>query len=435
MPRSAAKSADKRTPKQSIQVNTPPLTPPPAQSQLTDTLSKKDADETVAEGMEELKSKAMEGCLPPLTPAQSKLMDMLSKEHTDETVDTIMEELMSKVMEGCLKVDIERQLVPFTASWAKSYLTNILERQMCPDGGEESEESLRTEDSEPLPATLDAWVQGCVPIEADIDQIPAQTEPKVNQVCNVMAQTNILLKQSKKETTPRKAVINKVLSPRPPPKIDLKKKQQVHLTPKPVAGKLLPPLPYSAGGKEMGKEREDRTHSVCNYSTESLYQHNNKQPTTKLDPSSLPRHCIFPQYELIDDNHKKPNSNKTSGLSKHEPRYVKQQSEQLNRSKDQPAKGRNEADVWLKKLPPQGKERMVSSGPLRLDTMVLAKGVSLVDRQAVEISPLRCNPPTLSTKLRPIQSVAAVPMFSVDQFTTGQPPRVIPLLKSKNLDN
>ncbi|KAK5932659.1 hypothetical protein CgunFtcFv8_004343 [Champsocephalus gunnari] len=401
MPRSAAKSADKRTPKQSIQVNTPPITPPPAQSQLTDTLSKKDADETVAEGMEELKSKAMEGCLPPLTPAQSKLMDMLSKEHTDETVDTIMEELMSKVMEGCLKVDIERQLVPFTASWAKSYLTNILERQMCPDGGEESEESLRTEDSEPLPATLDAWVQGCVPIEADIDQIPAQTEPKVNQVCNVMAQTNILLKQSKKETTPRKPVINKVLSPRPPPKMDLKKKQQVHLTPKPVAGKLLPPLPYSAGKKESG----------------------------------LPRHCIFPQYEIIDDNHKKPNSKKTSGLSKHEPRYVKQRSEQLNRSKDQPAKGRNEADVWLKKLPPQGKERMVSSGPLRLDTMVLVKGVSLVDPQAVEISPLRCNPPTLSTKLRPIQSVAAVPMFSVDQFTTGQPPRVIPLLKSKNLDN
>ncbi|XP_063752530.1 LOW QUALITY PROTEIN: uncharacterized protein C2orf81 homolog [Eleginops maclovinus] len=410
-----------------------------------DMLSKEDADETV----EELKSKVMEGCLPPPTPAQSQLMEMLSKEHADETVAESMVELMSKVMEGCLKVDIERQLVPFTASWAKSYLTQILESQiLCPDDGEEPEESVRTEDSEPIPATLDAWVQGCVPVEADIDQIPVQTEPRVNQVCNVVAQTNTSPKLSEKETTPRKPVSNKcyeVLSPHPPPTIDLKKKQQVNLISKPVPAKILPPLPYSAEKKEVSKERKDWTHSICNYSTESLYQHNNKKPVTKLDQISLPRHCIIPKYEIIDDNDTKPNGKKTSGLSKLEPRYVKQQSEctktvprQLNSSKDQPAKGRNEAaEVWLKKLPPpiQGKERMVSSRPLRLDTMVLAKGVFLVDPQAAGGNHPRCNPPTYSTKLRPIQSVAATPMFSVDQFTTGQPARVIPLLKSKSPDN
>ncbi|XP_042342497.1 uncharacterized protein LOC121943135 isoform X1 [Plectropomus leopardus] len=387
---------------------------------------------------------------------QAQWTDMLIQEDADEAVGEIMEDLLSMVMEGCFKVYIERQIAPFSASWAKSYLTQTIEQQiLCPDEGEATDEISKTEDSEPLPAISDPWVQGCVPVvnapprphsisRQQGADVPVKTEPQVNQQCHVIAQRNSSPKQSEKGTSPRRPVSYQCFQvPSPPrlPKTDLKKKRRVNVHFKPVPSKLLPPQPCSEE-KNNEVEGKDRTHSVYNHKAGSSYQRENYQGLPKLDHSCLPRHCIFPQYDIVDNNYAKPNSKKPSGLSKLD-KFNKQQAEwtvtslkQLTSSKDQPVKfqGRNEADVWLKKLssPRHSKERIVSSGPLRLDTMELAKGVSLLDPQAVEMSPLKCNPLTKSINLKQIQSDAAVPLFSVDQVTAGPPPQVTPFFQSKS---
>nr|XP_019949149.1 PREDICTED: uncharacterized protein LOC109633594 [Paralichthys olivaceus] len=349
---------------------------------------------------------------------QSQWMNMLIQEEDDEIVGEIMDELLSKVMDGCLKVYVERQLVPFTASWAKNYLTQILEQQiMCPDEGEGPEVASKTEDSEPMPAVCDAWAQGCMPVviatpqlshptsaqqEADVVQVPAQTGPGVDQQCDVMAQTNSSPKQPDRETSPRRPVNNKqckVLIPLPPPKIDVKKKQQLNFPPKPVPSKL-PPIPScSAVKKDVEIEVKSGVYSIYNNMVGPFYQSKEYQSIPRLDPSSLPRHCIIPQYEILDNNHTRPNPKKPSRLSKLEPKYNKQKTDwtvtkltPVTSSNDKPAKyqRKNEADVFLKKLSPfrQRQEGMEFSESLKLDTMVLAKGVTLRDPKMVASNPL-----------------------------------------------
>lgn len=263
-------------------------------------------------------------------------------------------------------------------------------------------------------------------------QIPERTKPAANRQFNDAAQTDSSPKQCEKEASPRTPVKDKHvkgLSPQPSPKIDHTKKQQITLPPKPVPAKLLPPLFCSAEKKDVKVESENRTQSVSHNMAESLYR---RHTIPRLDPSHLPQRYICPQYEILDNDYTKQDAKKLSRPSKlDQMRHKKQQSEcietslqPLNSSKHEPEKiqKNNVAHLWKKKLSPiHNKEAMLSSGPLRLDRMELAKGVSLLDPQADDSS-FRFNLPVLSAKLMPIRRDATVPLYSVEDVTTGPPP-------------
>uniref|UniRef100_A0A3Q3WEP7 Uncharacterized protein n=1 Tax=Mola mola TaxID=94237 RepID=A0A3Q3WEP7_MOLML len=396
---------------------------------------------------------------------QAMWMDMLIQEEAEDIVGEIMLELMGKVMEGCLKVFIERQVTLIR----HIYLTQFLEgRTLCLDEGEGLEEASQTEDSEPMPTISDVWLQGCVPVVTATAQHQATSQqvfflhifssnlyPAVMCIsqCNDVAQTYSSPKQCEKETSPRETFRdkhNKLLGPQPSSKADQNKKHQINLLPKPVRSKLLPPLSRSVQKKEVEVESENRTHSASYPSTGSVYKRKDHRPIPRLDPSHLPRHCISPQYEILNNDCTKPtlrqqNFKKPSRLSK--PEHMRNQQthwtitslKPLTHSKDPPQEfqRRSEADLWLKKLSPSrhSKEGMRSSGPLRLDKLELATGVSLLDPQANNIDSFRFNFPVLPTKLRPIHSDAGVPLYSIEQVITGPPPQLMPTLQSSNRDH
>ncbi|XP_027890881.1 uncharacterized protein C2orf81 homolog isoform X2 [Xiphophorus couchianus] len=362
--------------------------------------------------------------------------DMLSP--ADEIVGDIMDELEGQVIDGCYKSFIGKQLVPYSVSWVKNYLTKTVECQLlCLDSGEEPEELASTEDLEPMPAIPDCWAQGCVPtihIDVGCDQESSHTESGVRRRSKLSSLKNGALKPDEIEEKHKKDdsdLSSNVSSTCPPASSDRKKILQVKK----------PPLFGSSEKKNVEVEVEVEDEDKDSVASKTTLAHRRKDlhPIPKLDPKQLPRHCISPEYEIVDNDFSKRSPRKSCVLPRLEPKLTKQKSNRAETSsktisKEPPERFQKKNDDKIH-LPKQDKERYKLFGPLRLDTMILAKGVSLLDSQAAQSIPPKMSYPSQATNLKPISSDVAVPIYSVDQVAAASTPRVTPIMQTKNGDS
>ncbi|XP_008417136.1 uncharacterized protein C2orf81 homolog [Poecilia reticulata] len=372
--------------------------------------------------------------------------EMLS--HADEIVGGIMDELQGQVMDGCYKSHIEKQLVPYSLSWVKNYLTKTVECQiLCLDQGEEPEELASTEDLEPLTAIPDCWAQGCVPtIHTDVgsDQESLHTESSGRRRSRRGSLKILGFKHDEKHIEEKHKdesdLSSNVSSTCAPESSDRKKIIQVRKPLKDTRRKLLPPLSGSSEKKDVEVEVEVEGEDKDSIASKTPLAYRRKDLTLipKLDPKRLPQHCICPEYEIVNDDFAKPSLQKSCVLPRLEPKLTMQKSKRAEtpsktNSKEPPERfqQRHYDNFHLHK---QDKERHKLFGPLRLDTMILAKGVSLLDSQAAENIPPKMSYPSQTTNLKPIPSDVAVPIYSVDKVAAGPTPRVTPITQTKNCD-
>lgn len=270
---------------------------------------------------------------------------------------------------------------------------------------------------------------------ADITQAagPKPDGSTARQRCNAVTQpARSSPQQRKKNASLSGTDRNGHKVPRPPPPLKLKT-QKVHLTSRPLPGQLLPPITTSAEREDIRVKSENKALLAPNKSG-LLHQPKNHCPIPKLDPSCLPQHCILPQHVVLENikptKFQKP-LRKQSQSAKLEP-VRKRQTEWTTASSGSIGMflTRDETDLGQSEFSSStfegSRERMTSSGPLRLDEMELAEGVSLLDPLRDVKSCLQWKLPGLCTNLNPIQSEAAVPLYSVEQVIAG-PPQIIKL--------
>lgn len=202
-----------------------------------------------------------------------------------------------------------------------------------------------------------------------------------------------------------------------------------------------PPLFGSSEKKNVEVEVEVEDEDKDSVASKTTLAHRRKDlhPIPKLDPKRLPRHCISPEYEIVDNDFSKRSPRKSCVLPRLEPKLTKQKSNRAEISsktisKEPPERFQKKNDDKIH-LPKQDKERYKLFGPLRLDTMILAKGVSLLDSQAAQSIPPKMSYPSQATNLKPISSDVAVPIYSVDQVAAASTPRVTPIMQTKNGDS
>lgn len=234
--------------------------------------------------------------------------------------------------------------------------------------------------------------------ELDVDPVPVQTEPRVKNILNAFAPTNRPVQQAERETWPKKAFVGPpcvVPCLRSPAKSNQKK--QAHMHPKMVPVKILSST--SSAVKKLHDEiKSDNTGDAAfKGRATSVYHLQNGQPIPKLDPSRLPRRCIVPEYEILDDT--KPNPKKPGGLPRHEPKFNKRQTERKVNSSKPPISSKDQPRTFSERnngvcMSNIKKKQRGLSGSQRLDMNVLAKCVSLLDLQDVESCPVKSSYPS-----------------------------------------
>lgn len=233
-------------------------------------------------------------------------------------------------------------------------------------------------------------------------------------------------------SSPVRSSHSKVPGPCPPLKL---KKQKMMIPTRPLQGQLLPPITPSTE-REENKSENTTTLAATTRSSHQLKSH---PLIPKLDPSCLPQHRVLLQHMVLDNIMPKQclkSSSKPGQLAKLEA-VSKYQREKTASSSDlsELFLKRDEADLRLSNSSSftyeGSRKRMLSSGPLSLDKMKLADGVSLLDPPVDDKDYLQSNLPGLSTDLNPIQSVAVMPLYSLEQVIAG-PPQVTPLFQPQN---
>ncbi|XP_072294195.1 uncharacterized protein [Eucyclogobius newberryi] len=323
--------------------------------------------------------------------------EMLAQEEAEEAVAEHMEKLLRNVMDGCCRADVRQQVFPFTTNWVKKCLIQTVEQRfLCRDDGDGAEEVL-PEDCEPPPAEADAWAQGCVPLVRPSPPLPPispkedvhkEVALEIFPKCRAPLQPKASPKLPSKRTSSKPLVVTDKKMHNIFPQ---KKNYQVPIHAKPST--FLPTLSHSRE-KQTSKTGKSQIEIKISTVSSKLVP---KKPDAiqKLDPARFPDHCIFPKYEIVDSNAKPWKPRETKPQQKHmEPEWTVKPP-------------RCEVDL----RPKHGAE--ISSGPVRLEAMTLAKGVTL--SQSAALSKITAPPQTRAEKLQPIRTEPAQ-LFSVDQF-------------------
>ncbi|KAL0979772.1 hypothetical protein UPYG_G00189450 [Umbra pygmaea] len=380
---------------------------------------------------------------------ESSWVSMLGQEDGEEVVVEILEEVMSRVMDKCYLVYLQRQLEPFTVSWARDALVQVLEWHfVVQDEGDGPESALTgAEDSEPLLSTPDSWAEGCVIVKwVDPTQghSPLQSSSPVGGTSREQDHTDSHKphtdsqlssspqppRDARKPTEPS-GVRDFKRAPAPPtiPKRRPSRKTRVQL---PATKEARLPSPMRSLSQSLGDEEE-----TCPQSSAKLQAQKHR-----LDLSRLPGHRVWPQYEVLEISPSKhfpwrPRGSEPQNNQKKLSRYTKAV-KPLTSCECPPWTQRRCAltgEVYV------STERSIANndnsegivpfnGSLMLDSMELAPGVTLKSPQGIRFSPLKVCPtePKHNAKLKPVQNYLAVPQFSLEQVTALSVPQVTPLL-------